>query len=533
MQVRSIFAAGAILAIVSIAAAAGTARANGDLRKVNHVVVMIQENHSFDNYFGVLPYVPDGPYHPCTGRGARTDHQCVNGLACAVGSGGNLDCSNSNPDESGNPIYSFHDPRLCTASDLDHGWIGSHNEANWEQPADSLFSSPNDGFVRQNDVAFPNTQPTAHDTMGYYNQDDLPFYYTLAETFAMDDEYHCGIIGPTLPNRLYSMAATSFGHTTTSETVPPIPAGYRPLTGSFFDLMDKYGVSWKNYYSDLPNSFEFRPTGDPNAVPIAQFVTDAAAGTLPQVSFVDPNFGILSGPAETDEHPPSDIRAGQYFVSQMVNAVRNGPSWQDTVIFLTYDEHGGAYDHVAPPKAPQRNARNPDGIFPGQCKDLSNPPGSTLPGGGANCSISMGDAAGLCPDFTPNGPYPRDCPSFNQLGFRVPFTVISPFSKPHYVSHKLASHSSMLAFIEERFMTRHGRGPHPAMTLRDANANTLQDLFNFNRSPSLNAMIPTAPPPSPSDGGCPPPGGISAPSGQAAKAWRRAVDAGRVVIPAP
>src|SRR5581483_9622546 len=136
----------------------------------------------------------------------------------------------------------------------------------------------------------------------------------------------------------------------------------------------------------------------------------------------------LTGPTENDEHPPTNIRAGEFFVWQVVNAIRNSPNWNDTVIFFTYDEHGGSYDHVAPPPAPQGGNRNPDGIEPGQCADLSNPPASTQPGGGVQCSVSQSDAANICPAFTPTGPYPANCADFDQLGFRVPFVVVSPFA---------------------------------------------------------------------------------------------------------
>src|ERR1700730_1948603 len=103
----------------------------------------------------------------------------------------------------------------------------------------------------------------------------------------------------------------------------------------------------------------------------------------------------ISRPTST---PPHDVRAGEYFISQIVSAVRGSPNWKDSVLFITYDEHGGSYDHVAPTVASQKGALNPDGINPGQCEDLSNPPASTQPGGGANCSISQTPGAhALCP----------------------------------------------------------------------------------------------------------------------------------------
>src|SRR5207237_125375 len=169
------------------------------------------------------------------------------------------------------------------------------------------------------------------------------------------------------------------------------------------------------------------------------------------------------------------IRGGQFFVSQIVRAVRSSACWQDSIVFITYDEHGGFYDHVAPPKAKQGGARNPDGIDPGLCADDSNPPVSEQPGAGAQSSVSPADAAALCPAFTPGGPYPSSCPNFDQLGFRVPFVAVSPFSIPHHVSHEIADHTSLLAFIEKRFLSLDGGDDagRPHLTSRDLHASTL------------------------------------------------------------
>jgi phospholipase C len=182
----------------------------------------------------------------------------------------------------------------------------------------------------------------------------------------------------------------------------------------------------------------------------------------------------------------------------MVRAVRNGPDWKDSVIFITYDEAGGFYDHVAPPRVPQGGKPNPDGINPGQCADLSAPPESEAPGEGANCELSQGRAKSLCSSFTPTGPYPANCPNFDQYGFRVPFIAVSPFSKPQYVSHTVGDHTAILAFIEKRFF----HGKHTHLTLRDQNASTLEDMFDFKNAPSLNAAIPQGKAPG-KDPGCP------------------------------
>src|SRR5262245_12408396 len=372
------------LLMVAFGAWAGTARADGDLRKLKHLVYMMQENRSFDSYLGALPYVPGGPYHSC-GKNKLTDHRCVEGLDCQRDASGNFTCSNYNLSLRGEKIFAFHDPRICMASGLDHGWTASHREANWEHPGDTYYSSPNDGFVRQNESDNPR-ESTFHDAIGFYTEEELPFYYAVAQTFAINDRYHASIIGPTLPNRLYYMAGTSFGHTTTGEAIPPIPAGYQPVGGTLFDMLDKNHVSWMNYYSDLPASAYLRPYQSEHLAPIARFAPDLAAGHLADVTLIDADFGIANPATESDEAPPNNVRRGEYFVAQNIAAIRQSQFWKDTIIIVTYDEHGGCYDHVPPPRVPQQHKKpTPDGIFPGQCADLSNPPASKEPGGGAHC----------------------------------------------------------------------------------------------------------------------------------------------------
>jgi phospholipase C len=498
MRARVALLATAVLSFVGMTSAdADEERRDGGLRNVQHIIILMQENHSFDNYFGALPYAPGSPYRrgPCH----KDDHDCVDGLTCTPDGAGNLTCDNSNVDNDGSLVFAFHDPNYCVKPDLDHGWTGSHMQANYAHPNRTLRASPNDGFVRVNDASeqidVGGESPTEDETMGFYTQDDLPFYYSLAQTFAISDRYFAPVLGPTFPNRAYGLAATSFGHLTTQEEFPP-PGGYKPINGTILDLLDQHQVFWVNYFSDLPSTGVFRPFLSEHTRPITQFFADAAAGQLPPVAFVDPAFGF--GGVETDEHPPSDIRAGQFFVSQVVAALRNGPNWKDSILFITYDEHGGAYDHVRPPRARQGHARTPDGIFPGQCADATGP----LPGTGANCTVSQSTAASLCPAFTPSGPYPSDCPAFDQYGFRLPFIAVSPFAKPHYVSHTIGDHASLLALIEKRFLTRDADEEPPHLTARDRHAHTLEDMFDFHGSPSLNAVITQAPPPSPTDPGC-------------------------------
>jgi phospholipase C len=417
-----------------------------------------------------------------------------------------LNCSNSNVDadaaSGSRTVSSFNLANYCPAPDLNHEWAASHREANFKHPMQTLRDSPNDGFVRVNDATEQidaGEGPTEDETMGYYDQADLPFYYGLAQTFAISDRYFSSLLGPTFPNRAYGLAATSFGHLTTSEIVPPPnpPAGgYRPITGTILDLLDGSGVTWTNFFSDVPATGIFRGADPTHLVPVALLPlvitvpgTDTCA--LPAVSFIDPAFGFSDPTVENDEHPPTSIKKGESFVSQVVNTIRASPCWRDSVIFITYDEHGGFYDHVAPPAAPQGGAKNPDGIDPGLCEDASAPmAGSEEPGGGQNCSTnpvdnSFKDAKALCPGLAKtSGPYPPACPNFDQLGFRVPFMAVSRFSKPRYVSHVIADHTSMLAFIEKRFLN----GEH--LTLRDRYASTLEDLFDFDNAPSNDSLVP-------------------------------------------
>ena len=481
------------------------ALADGNLQNVRHIIIIMQENHSFDNYFGVLPYAPGSPYHGGSGACAATDHTCVDALSCTVSSG-QLTCSNSNLDDDSSTVVAFHSLSRCVIPDLDHSWAGTHHEVNWSRPNRTLPFPLDNGFVLQNDLTQQidkGEAPTDDQTMSYYDQTDLPFYYDLAENFAISDRHFCSVLGPTFPNRSYLMAATSFGHLSTDDSVPPA-VGYQPIHGTIFDLLDSNGVSWADYFQDVPQDGSFRPTDTFHNQPLSLFYLQAAGiGTLPQVSFIDPNFGVLGTQFENDEHPPTDIQRGQAYVSQVVNAVRNGPHWKDSIIFITYDEHGGFYDHAKPPRAPQNGARTPDGVFPGQCEDLSLPPFSLRPGGGAECSwnfvsttdTTLKDAERLCPALAsdPSGPFPALCAAFDQLGVRVPLIAVSSFSKAKYVSHTVGDHGSLLALIEKRFLNNGSTPLH--LTKRDQYANTLEDMFDFDHSPSLNNPVTEARPP--------------------------------------
>jgi phospholipase C len=356
------------------------------------VVVLMQENRSYDHYFGKLRRAEGPP------AGASNPHPL-----------------------GGDPIRPFHQKRYCETADLDHGWNGSHREWN---------GGAMDGFTAEN---VDPSDPTGSRTMGFYTRRDLRYYYKLYKTFAMSDRHFCSVLGPTFPNRYYLLAGTSFGRV--NNTLPDFGGG-EWTQRTVFNLLDEAQppVSWKIYYSDLPFGAVFGYVRDrlgTNAAPIAQFAADAAAGTLPQVAFVDPSF---LGETENDEHPPTNVQLGQALVASVIESVLASPLWSRTALFLTYDEHGGFWDHVPPPAA-----CTPDDVAP---------------------LIAPTDYQA----------------QFDRLGIRVPLVVVSPYARKRYVSHGPTDHTSILRFIETRFDL-------PALTRRDANADPLLDLFDFAAPP--------------------------------------------------
>jgi phospholipase C len=358
----------------------------GDAIPIDHILVVMQENRSFDHYFGRLP---------------AFGHRKVKGLPKKA----------ANPTADGTRVPAFHEARYCI-EDVAHSWTASHIQWN---------GGRNDGFVVTND-------PAGERAMGYYDETDLPFYYGLATTFAMADRFFCSLLGPTFPNRFYLLAGTSDGRIRNAFTTFTRP--------SIFGQLNEAGIEWRIYAGDLAFGLLMADvqTHLGNVRPIAEYYTDAAAGTLPAVAFIDPKF-IGDVLTRTDEHPPGDMQVGQRFVSSVVGALIDSPQWERSALFFTYDEHGGYYDHVPPPPA---------------CE----------------------------PDDVPPALEPTDVPGrFDRYGFRVPLIAVSPWAKPGYVSHKVYDLTSVLRFIQTRFDL-------PALTRRDANARPLLELFDF-RTPKL------------------------------------------------
>ncbi|RYE85458.1 MAG: hypothetical protein EOO75_16960, partial [Myxococcales bacterium] len=287
----------------------------------------------------------------------------------------------------------------CIA-DTAHGWGGVHEQVN---------GGKMDGFVTSNEKE---GQDGAR-ALAYLTPAMAPMGYFLAQTFAISDRHFSSMLGPTWPNRMFFYAASSFGLTNNS------------LTGdnhdNLLEQLSKRGVGWKVYKTDTPGTAMFIGTllgHKEQNVPVARFFEDAAAGTLPAVSYVDP--GLVGNEArQSSQHPPANHQHGEQFFHDVVKAVTGSPQWARTALIITYDEHGGFYDHVVPPAA---------------C-----PPDDAPPSSGGHLG------------------------GFDQYGVRVPLLVISPFAKKGHVSHVVTDHTSITRLVQLRYQL-------PALSRRDANA---------------------------------------------------------------
>ena len=390
---------------------------------IEHVVVVMMENHSFDNYFGMLALRGNRK-----ADGFRFD---AHGRPTAA-----------NKTDKGRPVRAFRMPTYCQMEhEPNQSWNGTHV---------AVDHGRMDGFVvASGDVA-----------MGYWDEDDIPFYYSLAKTFPLANRWFASAPCQTYPNRRFLHAATAYG---LISTTTPGPNDAPPPNGTIFDRLNDAGLSWFNYFTDLPSTAIIPATvkSNPDKMrPIAQFYADCAAGTLPNYCLVDPDFGgadVVGGfvPGEAlptvvraqgqDEENPQNIRYGQQFVAQVVNAVMQSPAWEKTLLVWMYDEHGGYYDHVAPPRAIK-----PDDIKPQ-----------------------------LGPDDYPGG--------YDVYGCRVPAVVVSPWARKNHVSNVVHDHTSVLAFLEKKWNL-------PALTYRDANAAWMSSFLDFHtpafREPPTLAAAP-------------------------------------------
>ncbi len=394
------------------------------LPQIEHVIVLMMENHSYDNYLGLL---------------ARGDGFTL---------GRNHQPTNTNPDATGDLVHAFQMANACQSN-------GGPTQA-WNASHISYNGGRNDGFVRA-------SGPVA---MGYFASEQIPFYYSLAETFPVCDRWFCSVLAQTYPNRRFLMAGTAYGIVSTDVKDLLAPS---PPNGTIFDQLNAHGITWGDYFNDLPQVGLFKSVYTENQDkirPVEQYFSDAAAGTLPAVTFIDPEFD------QESEEDPQDIQVGEAFSSKVIHAAMDGPGWDKTVLVWTYDEHGGYYDHVPPPAAVK-----PDDIPP----DIEVPP------------------------FQPGG--------YDRYGFRVPAAIVSPYAKRDYVSHVVHDHTSVLKLIETVWNL-------PTLTYRDANADDLLDALDLSGRPAFHEPPKLAEPGAvarPSDclpgapGPIPPPGSVTPP----------------------
>jgi len=417
---------------------------------IDHVVIIIQENRSFDHYFGSYPGVRGFSDKSVAFQQPDPSNNTVPPVGALLPF--HLDTAQANA--------------ACTP-DITHDWVPQHQS--WDNGA-------MDGFVTSR---LPINSSDAILTMGYYTRADLPFYYAVADAFTICDNYFCSVIGPTDPNRLYTMAASidpdgKNGGPLLQSLVTNKSAFQGRLTYTTMpEQLQSSGISWKVYSSPDSNILNgllsnnvlsyFKNFQDPasalyqNAfVPSfpVDFLADALAGNLPQVSWVIPS-------ALDSEHPPSPSLFGENTLSAIVSALTTNPAqWAKTVLFATYDENGGFFDHIPPITAPPGT--------PGEYVTAPAVPDPTV--------------VGNPPILGPIG-----------LGFRVPMLIISPFNRGGFVSSDLFDHTSVLRFLETRF----GAEVPNLSAWRRAAVGDLTSAFNFSapdRSlPNLPATLPPIP----------------------------------------
>jgi len=360
---------------------------------IDHVVVLMMENRSFDHILGWLPRA-DGRQAGLTYTDAAGVSHSTYPLA---------------PDYQG-----------CGHPDPDHSYTGGRVEYDGGACDGWLRAGSNDEFA-----------------IGYYVKNDVSFFSRAATGWTACDRYFPAIMAPTFPNRMYQHAAQTDRLQNSFElsTLPTI-----------WDRLAAAGLTGRYYFSDAPFLGLWGPKYFPISRPYQSFLTDCAAGTLPHVSFVDPQFVQELTGTTNDDHPHADIRNGQARMNQVYDAVTKSPAWSRTLLVINYDEWGGFFEHVPPPAA-------------------AIPPATQ----------AAGDTDGL-------------------RGFRVPCLLVSPYAPRGVVSHTLFDHTSVLRFIEWRW----GLAP---LTVRDATARNLAEALDFEEP---NRSAPTyAVPPGPFGSPCP------------------------------
>lgn len=352
------------------------------------------------------------------------DH--VFGARALEGLGGDgLRAGMSNPTASGEAIapWNPNELEMCTASDPPHGWDAARVQWN---------AGANDGFIRAHQAQHPGET----DPMQYLTRAQQPVSWALADAYTSCDRWFASVMGPTLPNRAYWHTATSFGLNVNNDVLTTFSAGV-PVPSIYNRLVDQ-GVDWAYYFGNLgvasllgnpgPYQLDLGPndgTGHIRRFGDAltgggQFFRDAAAGTLPAVTYIDPSF------FENDDHPPVHPILGQELLAAIYTALATSPQWKNCMLVVTYDEHGGFFDHVSPPQV-------------------------------TDDTLARYGVAG-----------------FEQLGFRVPAMVIGPYAKQGHVSSVQYDHTSALKHLQTAF------GLEP-LNVRMDTANDLADCIDWDR----------------------------------------------------
>ncbi|HZN15681.1 MAG TPA: alkaline phosphatase family protein [Acidimicrobiales bacterium] len=385
---------------------------------IDTIVILMMENRSFDHYLG---WLPDDDAYMYAGTEAYGERFHVDGRT---------DLSYIDP-ATGREVRTYHLPshpgeqlawRGCGHPDPGHGPLQGRAQRDHGFLANS---SGNDAFA-----------------LGYFRKEDLPTYAPLASHFTIFDRYHCSLLSSTYPNRLYLQSAQCG-----DDMDPPLPIDELGFDWpAIWDRLLAAGVSCANYFVDLPTSIFFGPRMVPIVRPFADFFVDAALGQLPHVVLLDPGF--ISG-FRTDDHPVGDMRVAQAFTANVVKAITKSPQWGRTALFITYDEWGGFFDHVAP------------------------------------ALMADGRASST------------DTKNFGQAGFRVPTFMVSPYALPNYVDHRPYDHTSILRFIEWRFLGAPAEGPGGSgwwLTERDRHAyNIGASLQSTKRSDIYVSPVPQVP----------------------------------------
>ncbi len=418
-------------------------RAPGELSDIEHVVILIQENRSFDHYFGTMRGVrgfADTSVPPSRFEQAGYPEPGYGGVLLPF----HASAENA---EKENPTRKVNPGELCFP-DLTHSWVPQHESWN---------NGEMDDFLRAHIAADGLADGVT--TMAYYEREDIPYYYALAEAFTLCDNYYCSVLGPTYPNRLYSMSAWIDPE---GKNGGPLVETYEVeefLEGRFTwttmpEQLTAAGVSWKVYsgseFGDLDNMLEFFKNFQTNPelkklglepVYPNDFVKDLMDENLPQVSWINTSV-------KETEHPGySSAKVGEFVVESLIARLHKHGYWKSTALFLTWDENGGFFDHVTPPTPPPET------------------PGEYL----------------TVPDITNNdggitGPI--------GLGFRVPLLVISPYSCGGFLCSDTFDHTSLLRFLETRF----GAEVPNLSAWRRETTGDLTSAFNFIK-PKNNPSI--------------------------------------------